>query len=74
MGQVDRQGHELRGVVAREPEHQALVAGTLLVVDIQPAVTGAVLIGGVDALGDVGALLADRHLDAARRSVEALGR
>ena len=67
----DRQRHQLGGVVARVAEHQALVAGTLLVERVDA--TGAVLVGRVDALGDVGALLADRHLDAAGGAVEALG-
>ena len=69
--EVDRQRHQLGGVLAGVAEHQALVAGTLLVERVDA--TGAVLVGRVDALGDVGALLADRDLDAAGGPVEALG-
>ena len=71
VGQVDRQRHQLGGVVAGVAEHQALVAGALLVERVDA--TGAVLVGRVDALGDVGGLRADRDLDAAGRAVEALG-
>ena len=70
VGQVDRQRHVLRGVLAGVPEHEALVAGALLVERVDGA--GPALVGGVDALGDVRRLLPDRHLDAARRAVEAL--
>ena len=58
--QEDRQRHQLGGVVAGVAEHQALVAGALLVERVDAA--GAALEGGVDALGDVRALLADRAL------------
>ena len=68
----DRQGHQLGGVVAGVAEHQALVPGALLVERVDGP--RAALEGGVDALGDVRALLADRGADAARRAVEALGR
>ena len=70
---VDRQRHELGGVVAGVAEHQALVAGALAVERVVAAL-GALLDGVVDALGDVRGLLADRHGDAARLAVEALGR
>ena len=71
VGQVDRQRHVLRGVLAGIPEHEALVAGALLVQRVDGA--GPALVGGVDALGDVRRLLPDRHLDATRSAVEALG-
>ena len=71
MGQEDGQRHEFGGVLAGVPEHQALVARALLVERVVAA--GAVLVGGVHALGDVGALLPDRHLDPAGLAVEALG-
>ena len=68
----DRQRHQLGGVVAGVAEHQALVAGALLVERVDAA--GAALERRVDALGDVRALLADRGADAAGRAVEALRR
>ena len=71
VGQVDRQRHELSGVVAGVTEHQTLVAGALLVLGVRA--TGAVLEGGVHALRDVGALLADGDLDATGCAVEPLG-
>ena len=72
MGEVDRQRHQLGGVLAGVAEHQALVAGALLIHRVHAA--GAALIGRVDALGDIGRLLADRDRDTARLTVEALGR
>ena len=68
----DRQRHQLVGVVAGVAEHQALVAGALLVERVDRA--GAALVAGVDALGDVAGLAADRHHDAAGVAVEALQR
>src|SRR5574343_330026 len=52
--QVDRQRHQRRGFVAGVAEHQALVAGALAEI---------VVVGLVDALGDVRALLVvgDQH-------------
>ena len=52
--QVDRQRHQRRRFVAGVAEHQALVAGTLAEV---------VVVGGIDALGDIRALLVvgDEH-------------
>ena len=69
--EVDRQRHELGGVVAGVPEHQALVAGALLV-ELVLDVTGAVLVRRVDALRDVGRLCADGDGDTAGAAVEAL--
>ena len=66
----DRQRHQLGGVVAGVAEHQALVAGALPVDRVDGA--GAALVAGVDALGDVGGLAADRDLHAAGGAVEAL--
>ncbi len=68
--EVDRQRHQLGGVVARVAEHQALVASALLVEGVDAAVP--VLVGGVDALRDVGALGSDGDRDAAGAPVEAL--
>ena len=67
----DGQRHEHRRLIACEPEHQALVAGALLVVAILLAVR-ALLEGAVHALCDVGALLVERHGHAARVRVEAV--
>ena len=55
VGQRDRQRHQLRGVVDRVAEHQALVAGALRVQRVRGALD-ARLVRGVDALGDVGRL------------------
>ena len=60
MGQLDRQRHQLLGLVARVAEHQALIAGALL---------GRV--AAVDALRDVGRLALDRDHDGAGVGVEA---
>ena len=70
LGHGDRQRHQHVGVVAGVAEHQALVAGALLVHRVDRA--GARLVTGVDALGDVSGLAADRHHHAARVAVEAL--
>ena len=67
----DRQRHELGGLVDREAEHQALVAGTLQVERIG-GTADAGLLGGVDALRDVGRLRVQRDLHAAGIAVEAL--
>ena len=56
VGEHDRRGHELRRLVARVAEHQALVTGTLLRLLLA---LGRL---GVDALGDVGRLLGDVHV------------
>jgi hypothetical protein len=71
--QRDRQRHQLGGLVGGVTEHQALVAGALAGHLVLVGV-GARLVGGVDALGDVGRLRADRDADAAGRAVEALAR
>ncbi len=73
VGQRDRQRQQLRGVGVRVAEHQALVARALAV-DLVVRRLDPALVGGVDALGDVGRLRADRHVHPARRAVEALGR
>ena len=59
---ADRRGHELGRLVAREAEHQALVAGALLLEE--PFALG-------HALRDVGRLLLDRGEHRARLAVEA---
>ena len=64
VGDHDRQRHQLGGVVAGVAEHQALVAGALLV-ELVDGAADAVLVAVVDALGDVGGLRADGDLDAA---------
>ena len=69
----DRQRHQLGGVVAGVAEHQALVAGALLVHRVD-GLLGARLDAGVHALRDVAGLPADGHHDAARVAVEALDR
>ena len=71
MRQRDRQRHQLGGLVAGVAEHQALVAGALLV-ELVLVALDAVLVRGVDALGDVRGLRADGHRDAAGGAVEAL--
>ena len=57
---LDRQRHQLLGLVARVAEHQALIAGALL---------GG--IAAIDALRDVGRLLLDRDHHRAGVGVEA---
>jgi hypothetical protein len=49
---VDRRRHQLRRLAAGIAEHDALVAGALVLVA-----------GGVDALGDVGRLAVQQHVD-----------
>ena len=58
VGVLDRHRHQLGRLVAGVAEHHALVAGAL---------------PGVDALGDVGRLLVDRHQHRAGVGVEAHG-
>lgn len=71
MREVDRERHQLRRLVAGVAEHQALVAGALPVQLVVIALD-AVLVRGVDALGNVRGLRADGHRDAAGSAVEAL--
>ena len=71
--QVDRQRHELVGLVARVAEHHPLVAGALLVEQVLAAGARAHLFGVVDALGDVGRLLVERHQHADGAAVVAVG-
>ena len=68
----DRQRHQLGGVVGGVAEHQALVAGALLVERVLGGADPR-LVAVVDALRDVGGLAADGDLDAAGLAVEALG-
>ena len=70
VGGPDRQRQQVRRLVAGEAEHHALVAGALGVELVLAAGAAAQLLAGVDALGDVRALLVDRHDHAARRAVE----
>ena len=53
MGQRDGQRHERWRVLARIPEHEALIAGTLKIQRVT-AVVDPLLVGVVDPLGDVG--------------------
>ena len=62
MRHRDRQRHDFGGLVARESEHQALVAGALFLVQ-------AFALG--DALRDVGRLGLDRGQDRTHIAVEA---
>src|SRR5262249_46623301 len=71
MRERDRQRHQFGCLIAREPEHQALVAGALPVERIVVAFD-ARLVRGVDALRDIRGLRADRNVHAARCAVEAL--
>ena len=73
VGQRDRQRHQLRGVVDRVAEHQALVTGALRVQRVRGALN-ARLVRGVDALCDIGRLTADADVDAACQPVKALVR
>jgi hypothetical protein len=61
--QHDRHRHQLGGLPAREPEHEALVTGALAVqfVELAGALALAVLESLRDALGDIRGLGADRH-------------
>ncbi len=67
----DRQGHQLRRLVARVAHHEALVARTGQVERVVVAGIVLHLEGGVDAAGDVGRLLVERHDDRAGLGVEA---
>jgi hypothetical protein len=72
--QPNRQRHQLGGVVAGVTEHQALVTGALSgdsVLCVSSTLDPA-FVAGVDALGDVGRLRADRDADAAGFAVKAL--
>jgi hypothetical protein len=60
MGVVDRRRHQLRRLAHRVAEHDALVAGALLLA-----------VGGIDALGDVGRLLVQVILHLERLPMEA---
>ena len=60
MGVVDRRRHQRFGLAAGVAEHDALVAGALVLVA-----------GGVDADGDVGGLRVDQDLDVGLLPVEA---
>ena len=62
VGEGDRGGHQFRRLVAGETEHHALVAGARLI---------GVVVGVVDAHGDVRALRVDRGQNGAAVSVEA---
>ena len=73
VGERDRQRHQLRRLVGGVAEHHSLVAGAG---DVELVAVGGVLpglVGGVDALGDVGRLLVDRVDHRARLVVEAEG-
>jgi hypothetical protein len=54
VGEPDRQRHQVVGLVAGVAEHHPLVAGALGVEDVLTGLAGAGLVGGVDALRDVG--------------------
>ena len=71
VGEDDRERHQLGRLVARVAEHEALVAGALEVVGVGLLVPAG-LERVVDALGDVGRLLVERHRDAAGLAVEAV--
>ena len=71
MRDVDRQRHQGGGVPAGVAEHQALIAGALLVERIDVRGVLADLFGVVDTLRDVGRLRAERHQHAAGTAVEA---
>jgi hypothetical protein len=72
VGQPDRHRHEVVGLVDRVAEHHPLVAGALAV-EVGLGPVRPVLVGVVDALGDVGRLRVDRGHDAAGVAVEADG-
>ena len=72
VGGPDRQRHQVGRLVAGEAEHHPLVAGALGVELVLAGHAAAELLAGVDALGDVRALLVDRDDHAARRAVEAV--
>ena len=66
----DRERHQLRRLVRRVAEHEALVAGADAVERVVVAGLRPLLEGVVDALGDVGRLLVERDDDAAGLGVE----
>ena len=68
----DRQRHQLARLVRRVAEHHPLVAGADAVERVVVARVVLDLVGGVDALRDVGRLLVDRDDHAARLGVEAV--
>ena len=72
VGEHDRERHQLRGLVARVAEHQPLVAGPDVVERIVVAGVVLNLERVVDALGDVGRLLVERHDHRAGLGVEAV--
>ena len=72
MRQRDRHRHQLRRLVAGVTDHHALVAGAGQVKRILATI--AILDRTADALADFRALLADRNLDVAARTVDAEGR
>ena len=68
--ELDRQRHQLGRLVRGVAEHHPLVAGADLVDRVAVAVLHLERL--VDALGDVGRLLVERHDDAAGLGVEAV--
>ena len=60
VGELDRRRHQRRGLGAGEPEHDALIAGALVLVARR-----------IHALGDVRRLRVQEHLDLGRRPMEA---
>ena len=70
--QVNGQRHQALGLVAGVTEHQPLVTGALQIELVDGALS--VLVGLVDAPGDVGALAAQRDADATRSAVEPFAR
>src|SRR3712207_6128826 len=73
MGARDRKRHQLRGLVAGEADHHALVASPDAVISINQ-LPGADLDGMLDAAQDLRALVLDCDDDAACRRVEAVQR
>ena len=69
---LDRHRHQLLGLARGVAEHHALVARALLVERVVVAGDVARLVGGVDALRDVGRLLVDRGQHRAGLGVEAV--
>ena len=61
MRVIDRRRHQLGRLAAGVAEHDALVAGALVLVA-----------GGVDALGDVGGLRVQQHFDLGVAPMEAV--
>ena len=70
MRQPNGERHQVGSLVACVPEHHSLVAGALRVEFGIDVVFGAGLERLVDAHGNVGRLLVDRHDHCARMSVE----